>query len=207
MAEQLSWVPSGPVRGGDMILLREFHELRPAGGFDLVMADPPWRSEMWSQKGLKKSPEAHYQTMPLDQICAMPVEALAAPDCLLWLWARGAQLQNAITVLEAWGFALKTLGWWAKMTPNGKQAFGPGYIFRNAGEPYLIGTRGAPKTSKSVRDTIFGLRREHSRKPEEAYRSAERLMPEARRLDLFSRQQRPGWSSWGDEAGKFAGPG
>lgn len=190
-----------------MILLREFHELRPAGGFDLVMADPPWRSEMWSKKGLKKSPEAHYQTMPLDQICAVPVEALAAPDCLLWLWARGAKLQNAITVLEAWGFALKTLGWWAKMTPNGKQAFGPGYIFRNAGEPYLIGTRGAPKTSKSVRDTIFGLRREHSRKPEEAYRSAERLMPEARRLDLFSRQQRPGWSSWGNEVGKFAGPG
>lgn len=182
-----------------------FRALRPTGGFGLIMADPPWKSEMRSDKGLKKSPEAHYPTMPLDQICALPVEALAAPDCLLWLWARGAQLKNAIAVLEAWGFELKTTGWWAKMTPGGKQAFGPGYIFRNAGEPYLIGTRGAPKTTKSVRDTILGVRREHSRKPDEAFAAAERLMPGVQRLDLFSRQRRPGWASWGAEVDKFGG--
>lgn len=25
-----------------MNFLRAFHDLRPAGGFDLIMADPPW---------------------------------------------------------------------------------------------------------------------------------------------------------------------
>lgn len=184
-------------------MISEFASLRPAGGFGLIMADPPWKTEMRSDKGLKKSPEAHYPTMPVTDICAMPVEVLAAPDCLLWLWARAAQLKNGIAVLEAWGFELKTMGWWPKMTKKGKQAFGTGYIIRNAGEPFLIGTRGEPKTTKGVRDTILGIRRENSRKPDEAYLAAERLMPNVRRLDLFSRQHRAGWTAWGDEAGKF----
>lgn len=29
------------------------------------------------------------------------------------------------------------------------------------------------------------------------------LMPEAQRLELFSREHRQGWTSWGDECGKF----
>jgi N6-adenosine-specific RNA methylase IME4 len=47
------------------------------------------------------------------------------------------------------------------------------------------------------------LAREHSRKPEEAYRAAELLMPNARRLELYSRTNRPGWDAYGFEAGKF----
>ena len=186
-----------------MTMLGQFISLRPAGGFGLIMADPPWKSEMRSEKGLKKSPEAHYQTMPIEEICAMPVQILAAKNCLLWLWVRGAQLENGIAVLKAWGFRLKTMGWWSKMTPKGKQAFGTGYILRNAGEPYLIGTRGAPKTTKGVRDTIHDIRRENSRKPEKAYAAAEKLMPGAQRLDLFSRQRRQGWTSYGNETDKF----
>lgn len=187
-----------------MTVRAEFIALRPAGGFGLIMADPPWRSEMRSEAGLRKSPEAHYATMPLEAICALPVEILAARNCLLWLWARGSQLKHGIAVLEAWGFDLATMGWWGKMTRTGRQTFGTGYIFRNAGEPYLIGTRGAPQTTNSTRDTILDIRREHSRKPEMAYAEAERLMPGAQRLELFSRQRRPGWASWGNEVGKFA---
>lgn len=181
----------------------QFIGLRPAGGFGLIMADPPWRSEMRSQAGLKKSPEAHYRTMELSEIAALPVEILAASDSLLWLWARGSQIPSAIQVVEAWGFELKTMGWWAKVTTGGKQTFGTGYLLRNAGEPFLIGTRGAPRTRNSVRDTILGVRREHSRKPDEAYAAAEKLMPDAQRLDLFSRTDRPGWRAWGNETGKF----
>lgn len=28
-------------------------------------------------------------------------------------------------------------------------------------------------------------------------------MPTARRIEVFSRQRRPGWSNWGNEAEKF----
>lgn len=185
-------------------MLAEFCALRPVGGFDLIMADPPWSYDMRSEKGYDRAPEAHYETMPLDAIKALPVEALAGPNCLLWLWALNPQLPQALAVMQAWGFTFKTAGHWAKVGDSGKQAFGTGYILRNAGEPFLIGTRGAPRTTRVVRSVIIAPVREHSRKPDLAFTEAERLMPDAQRLELFSRQNRPGWSSWGQEAGKFA---
>lgn len=189
-----------------MTALAAFLDLRPAGGFDLIMADPPWSYEMQSEKGYAKAPESQYRTMPLAAIKAMPVEALAARDCLLWLWAVGPQLPQALEVIAAWGFTFKTAGHWAKVGDSGKQHFGTGYILRNAGEPFLLATRGEPKTaSKSIRSVLIAPARQHSRKPDVAFAAAERLMPEARRLELFSRQHRPGWSCWGDEAGKFEG--
>jgi len=187
-----------------MTLRSEFIALRPAGGFGLIMADPPWSYDMRSEKGYAKSPEAHYRTMDLAAIKALPVELLAAPDCLLWLWALGPQLPQAMEVITAWGFTFKTGGHWAKVGTSGKQHFGTGYILRNAGEPFLIATRGAPKTTRATRSVIIAPVREHSRKPDEAFDAASQLMPGVQRLELFSRQNRPGWISWGDETGKFA---
>jgi N6-adenosine-specific RNA methylase IME4 len=188
-------------------MLATFHALRPVGGYDLIMADPPWSYEMRSDKGKQKSPDAHYETMALPIIKALPVEALAARDCLLWLWTVGPMVPQALDVIASWGFTFKTQGQWAKTTKTGKQSFGTGYILRNAGEPFLIATRGAPKTTKSVRSVIVAPVREHSRKPDKAFAEAEKLMPEARRLELFSRQVRPGWDVWGNEVGKFGGAG
>ncbi|MBR9837053.1 MAG: DNA methyltransferase [Rhodobacteraceae bacterium] len=168
------------------------------------MADPPWRFSTRSSKGVtRKGAGGQYRTMSLADIIAMPVADIAAEDCLLWLWATNPMLPQAFEVMAGWGFTFKTAGHWAKTTRHGKLAFGTGYILRCAGEPFLIGTRGRPVTTRSVRSVVMGPVREHSRKPEIAFKEAERLMPEARRIELFSREERPGWRSWGDETGKF----
>lgn len=189
-----------------------FGDMAPRS-FDMIVCDPPWRFDTWSAKGKEqKSPEVHYDCQGLDWIESLPVGDLASEDCLLWLWATNPMLPQALRVMEAWGFTYKTAGTWTKMsktwTQDGdhwKQAFGTGYILRSANEPFLIGTIGKPKTTRSVRSAIISAVREHSRKPEEAYAAAEALMPGARRADLFSRQVRPGWSSWGNEVDKFEG--
>ena len=178
------------------------------GGWELIMADPPWHFKTFSPKGGGKSPQAHYRTEPLDVIKAIPVRDVAAKDCLLWLWATGANLPLALQVVEAWGFRYSTLGYWGKLTKTGKIGFGTGYGFRCAGEPIILARRGKPKNERTVRSLIMGVGgpgsgRAHSEKPEEGYRAAEALMPNARRLDLFSRKTRPGWTAFGDEAGKF----
>lgn len=183
--------------------LHTFHALRPFGGFDLIMADPPWSFNNFSSAGEAKNAKAQYACMSLDDIAALPVSALASDNCVLWLWATNPLLREAFDVLDAWGFNRKTAGHWVKTTKHGKLAFGTGYILRCAGEPFLIGTRGSPKTSRSVRSVIMGPIREHSRKPDEAFAEAERLMPDARRIELFSRQRREGWANWGNEAEKF----
>ena len=76
-------------------------------------------------------------------------------------------------------------------------------MLRGAYESFLIGVRGAPRLARNVRSVVDGAVRSHSRKPDQTYAAAERLVPGARRADLFSRQSRPGWDAWSDEAGQF----
>ena len=173
--------------------------------FDLIMADPPWRFELYSDKGEEKSPQAHYSTMTLDELAALPVSDLGRDDCLLWLWATAPMLPQQIALGERWGFRYVTSGAWVKRTVHDKVAFGTGYVLRNAHEPFLIMKRGDPKCARDVRSVIEAKVREHSRKPDAAFRAAERLMPwpGVRRLELFSRESRKGWAAWGNECGKF----
>jgi len=207
-----------------MSAMAEFVGLRPYGGFDLIMADNPWRFDLYSAAGEAKAPQAHYDCMSLDDLAALPVEAVAAKDCLLWLWALNPMLPQALRIMDAWGFEFKTAGTWVKRTRHGKDCFGTGYVLRSSNEPFLIGTRGSPKTTRSTRSTIPSYddgfhsdgtdwpassitieakAREHSRKPDEAFAAAEGLMPNAKRLEMFSRQSRQGWTVWGNETGKF----
>jgi N6-adenosine-specific RNA methylase IME4 len=207
-----------------MSAMAEFVGLRPYGGFDLIMADNPWRFDLYSAAGEAKAPQAHYDCMSLDDLAALPVEAVAAKDCLLWLWALNPMLPQALRIMDAWGFEFKTAGTWVKRTKHGKDCFGTGYVLRSSNEPFLIGTRGSPKTTRSTRSTIPSYddgfhsdgtawpassitieakAREHSRKPDEAFAAAEGLMPNAKRLEMFSRQSRQGWTVWGNETGKF----
>lgn len=173
--------------------------------YGLIMADPPWSFANYSAKGYKKGAQAQYDCMPLAEIKALPVSQLAARDCVLILWATNPMLNVAFDVMSAWGFQFKSSAHWVKRTKNGKIAFGTGYIVRCAGEPLLIGTIGSPRFSRSCRSVFEGLTREHSRKPDESFAWAEALVPGVERAELFARQSRSGWSTWGSEATKFDG--
>lgn len=176
------------------------------GAYSFIMADPPWKFATFSEKGKEqKSAERHYETMTLDDIKAMPVADLATKDCFLWLWVTRPMFREGWETMEAWGFQYVTQGAWVKTTKDRKGlAFGTGYVLRDAHEPYIIAKRGKPKVqSRSVRSVIMAPRREHSRKPDEAYRDAELMSGDVARADLFSRQSRAGWTSWGLEKDRF----
>ena len=173
------------------------------GAYWLIMAVPPWSFRTWSNKGKGKSADQHYSCMTLADVQVLPVAALAAPDCCLFLWATWPLLVEALGVISAWGFEYKSGGAWHKTTRNGVTAFGTGYRVRCASEPFLLAFRGNPKNSRSERNLIVGEIREHSRKPESAYAWCERYLPDARRAELFSRQPREGWETWGNEVVEY----
>jgi N6-adenosine-specific RNA methylase IME4 len=179
-----------------------FGDLR-SFSYDLLMIDCPWHFQLYSERGERKSAQAQYKCMSLDAIKALPVGDLAAPDSALFMWATWPLLGAAMETMQAWGFRYVSGGVWHKRTKHGKSAFGTGYRLRSACEPWLLGTIGNPKTSRSHRNVIEGLAREHSRKPDEAYTWCESYMPNARRADVFSREHRAGWESCGNEANKF----
>ena len=180
-----------------------FGEL-PMFRYGAILADPPWYFRNYSARGEEKNPVAHYDCMDAGALAALPVSQLAAPDCALLMWATAPMLPDAINLMQAWGFTFKSAGCWAKQSKTGeKWAFGTGYCFRSAAEFFLLGTIGRPAIcSRSVRNLIVAPVREHSRKPEDQYHMAEQLFA-GPYLELFARQSRPGWDSWGNETDKF----
>lgn len=173
-------------------------------GYGAILADPPWYFRNYSAAGEAKNPVAHYACMSTDDIAALPVSQLAAPDCALIMWATAPMLPAGIEVMRRWGFTFKSAGAWAKQSSTGeKWAFGAGYCFRSAAEFFLLGTIGKPKIkSRSIRNLIVAPVREHSRKPEQMHDDVERLF-DGPYAELFARSTRPGWDGWGNEVGKL----
>lgn len=171
-----------------------------------ILCDPPWLFSNYSAKGHAKNPVAHYSCMSVEAMKAMPVAHLAKPDCAMIMWATAPLLPQAIDLMQAWGFAFKSAGAWAKQSSTGsKWHFGTGYCFRSAAEFFLLGTMGKPQVrSRSVRNLIVSPVRQHSCKPDCQYQMVEELFG-GPYLELFSRTNRPGWASWGNEVGKFEG--
>lgn len=181
------------------------------GHYAVIVADPPWHFKTRSETRQGRAAKVHYDVMPLDDIKAMPVSTLAAKDAVLMLWVLNSMLPQGLDVMAAWGFKYKTVAFtWAKMTPKSgfcapKWHMSLGYYSRQNTESCLLGVRGKPKrTGKDVRQLIVAPRREHSRKPDEFFESAERLF-DGPYLELFSRQPRDGWDAFGNQTNKFAG--
>ncbi|MFE3838866.1 MT-A70 family methyltransferase [Pseudogemmobacter sonorensis] len=184
--------------------------------YGALLADPPWAYSMRSEKGHAKSPEAHYPTMPLEQIKALPVSELAGKDCYLFLWSTWPHVPQALEVMAAWGFDYVTGGSWTKRTVNWNVAMGTGYVLRSATEPFLVGRIGRPSIAsrsernvllapEDVPDSIEAIRREHSRKPVQMREMIDRLLPQSYFCELFAREAWEGHDVWGNEAEKFEG--
>jgi N6-adenosine-specific RNA methylase IME4 len=165
----------------------------PAGTYDLVYADPPWRYDApGGDTPELRAVERHYPTMTLEEIKALPVPA--APDAACFLWVTNPLLREALEVLEAWDFTYRTNLVWVK------DRIGMGYWVRGQHELLLIGRRGniaTPAESLRPPSVLHAPRLEHSAKPEAVYGLLESMYPTATRIELFARSQRPGWDTWG----------
>ena len=134
--------------------------------------------------------------MKTDDISALPVKDIAAKDAGLFIWTTNAHLEEALKVISAWGFTYKSNMVWAK------DKIGLGYIFRTKHETLLFATKGnfrAPKPADRLDSVVYAPRRRHSQKPDEVYEYIERMYPRLSKLELFARNTRPGWFSWGNE--------
>ena len=114
------------------------------------------------------------------------------------MWMSGFALPDALRLAKTWGFEFKTIAFiWDKNT------MGMGYWTRKQAEVCLLFTKGKPRRlSKGVRQIIRAPRREHSRKPDEIYGRIMSLV-NGPYLEMFARQQWPGWDALGDETNKF----
>jgi len=95
----------------------------PDGRYKVVLSDPPWAFKAFSAKGHGRSAEAHYDTMSLTDIKALPVPDIADRDCHLFMWTTGPHLPQAFEAIKAWGFKYSGIGFvWIKLN-KGQPAF------------------------------------------------------------------------------------
>ena len=170
--------------------------------YNVILADPPWAYRVWSKKGMGRSAENHYPTMSMEDIRALPVNDLAAENCALFLWITFPQLQEAFSVIQDWGFSYKTVAFvWVKQNRKVPSLFwGLGYWTRANAEVCLLATKGNPKRqSAAVHQVILSPVEQHSKKPDAVRERIVALMGDVPRVELFARQETPGWDVWGNE--------
>jgi len=173
----------------------------PKGDYDVIYADCPWKYDI----PLRGDPEEHYQTLTPEEI--MDIEPPAAKDAVLFMWAPNPQLENALDVMNKWGFSYKSNLVWVK------DKIGTGYYFRGQHELLLIcirGKIGTPKEEDRPDSVIKAPVGKHSQKPEIIFSIIEKMYPTSsghKYFEMFSRAktERPGWKHWGLESVQLPG--
>lgn len=162
--------------------------------YRVIYADPPWSYNDKQNIEVLGGAEKHYLTMPLDDICKLPIPA--EDNSVLFIWVTSPMLEDSFKVINAWGFKYKTSFVWDKVAHN------MGHYNSVRHEFLLICTKGSctPDVAKLFDSVVSIERTEHSRKPKEFRDMIDTLYPIGNRLEMFAREAPEGWDVWGNMA-------
>ena len=182
------------IREENQILIKKNKPVLPDQKFQTITIDPPWD---WGDEGdINQLGRAKpiYNTMPFEEILALPIKNLSENNAHIYLWITNRSLPKGFKLLEEWGFRYITCLTWCK------ESFGMGNYFRGQTEHVLFGVKGSlPLLRKDVGTWFNGKRgNQHSSKPEEFYKLVESCSP-GPWLEMFGIKERPGWVKWGIE--------
>ncbi|MDE3982147.1 MT-A70 family methyltransferase, partial [Glaesserella parasuis] len=127
----------------------------------------------------------------------LDVNSISSENCLLFMWATGPHLSNAVELGIAWGFEYKTIAFvWDKMIHN------PGRYTLSQTELCLVFKKGkipSPRGARNIRQLVSVKRGKHSEKPEQVIDGITKMFPEQKKIELFARKNYIGWDNWGLE--------
>jgi N6-adenosine-specific RNA methylase IME4 len=176
--------------------------------YSLVYADPPWKQSKGGAKSVRPNSSGlplDYTTVSLADILDMlrDVTCKSHPDSVLFLWAIDKYLWDAEQIADVLGYKLHARMIWNKVT-----GIPAAYTIRFGHEYLLYCYRGKLiPVAKEERGKIHSVFTEqvkrHSQKPEIAYQIIERLYPNIKKIEMFSRKEREGWDSFGNEIEKL----
>lgn len=193
--------------------LPQFYPDLPEKRYDIIYADPPWDYGGKMQFDKSSSSAAtidlgknifisaanfKYPTVKTKVLKKIPVQEIAADDCLLFMWVTNPHLAQGIELGTAWGFQYRTVAFvWDKMVHN------PGQYTLSYCELCLIFKRGRiprPRGARNIQQLVRVRRGKHSEKPVEVRSRIEAMFPEQERIELFARTRPAGWDVWGLDA-------
>jgi N6-adenosine-specific RNA methylase IME4 len=173
-----------------------------------IVADPPWEITKRIGRGGRRRNETSvpYSFMSIAEIAAL--RPPAEDDCALFLWSTRERFRNGIAavVARAWGFEpCGEIIWGLPNAGTGAPPFG------NDHEPVLVAKRGRPRIEHKEYLGVWFWRqvyeygpagvpqKVHSAKPPGFFELVEQIT-DGPHLEMFAREARLGWDSWGDES-------
>jgi len=167
----------------------------PTKKYNLILADPAWTYALGTRDGQASN---HYDTMPLEDICNLPVREISDKNCYLFLWATSPTLKEALEVMERWGFSYRTVAFvWSKTN----QIMGLGHYTRTNHEFVLLGKKGTlERKSRKVAQWIKAPAKRQSEKPNRVREDIVKLYGDLPRIELFGRINAVGWDTWGNDS-------
>jgi len=168
--------------------------IMPTGKYQVIYVDPPWKYDNSMPEYFKEQAN-HYPLMTIDEICNLPIKELSDNNAVLFLWVTSPILEESFEIIKAWGFGYKTSFIWDKIKHN------MGHYSSVRHELLLLCIKGSyPLQNVKLYDNVYSKERtEHSKKPEYYYEMIEDLYPNSNKIELFSRNKREGWDSYGNQ--------
>lgn len=172
--------------------------------YDIIYTDPAWNQ---TKGGLRKSRpnqtrQLDYRTCTLDEIKEIHTEVLKLcnPKHNIFMWTIDKFLFDAEHMMKELGYELHARFIWDKengVAPAFTVRFSHEYLlwFYKKGNILMPCEESRGKYTTVLREPST----KHSKKPVCAYEMIEALFPDAQKLELFARNERKGWDSWGDE--------
>lgn len=172
--------------------------------YEIIYSDPPWPQKKGNIRKSRPNQgrDLDYATMSVEQCFLVQDEFFnrAAEKHNVFMWAIDKYLHEIQVEMERRGYKLHARLIWDKT--NG---VAPAFTVRFAHE-YLLWFYKPGKIlmpRQEARGTYTTVLREpatkHSKKPTCAYEMLEDMFPDAQKIELFARNTRPGWDSWGKE--------
>ena len=166
--------------------------------FHCIVMDPPWLECGGGR--VRRGADRHYRLLAAPDIIRVIYQSGVwnpHDNCHLWMWVTDNHLNDGLFVMKAVGFRYVRMAIWPKAK------IGLGQYLRGKHEACLFGVRGRLPALTKSESSLFGDGRQiastkHSKKPLESYEKIERVSP-GPRLEMFCREARDGWWSWGDQ--------
>jgi len=171
----------------------------PDKKYNIIYADPPWK---YDSGFLKRNWDGKYPQMKPEEINSLPVNDIAADNCILFMWITFPKLLIGLEAMESWGFKYRSAAFtWVKKNKKADSWFwGMGHWTRANAEVCFLGVKGKPqRESASVHSVIDERIQEHSKKPDIVRNKIVELCGDLPRIELFARQKHEGWDNWGNE--------
>lgn len=168
--------------------------------YGLIDLDPSW-TYSGGNRSRKLKIKPPYPTMKYEELASLPIRDIADDDCALAMWATGPKMDEAMRLIEVWGFRYITMLFvWLKTNPRQESLhYKPAYwtmpnadlLFAKIGHPQRV--------REDIKQVVFAPIAGHSAKPPVFRDKLVQVFGDVPRIELFARSTAPGWDAVGNE--------